>query len=389
MIRDSALPDVAIAGAGLIGLSIAFELAQRGAIVRVYDRGEPARAASWAGAGMLAPYTESARDEALLALCAASLRAYPAFVERVRASGGVDPHLRLDGIVHAAFSAAQSAALEQQASALHARCVACETFDRARTLVLEPWLGTHASSALLVGGEGYVDNRRLGRALAAASAALGVAIVTSDTLRVECDARRALGVRSDLGFTPAGAIVNAAGAWAGALAGVPSESLPRVEPRKGQMLALQTPAGLVRRATWLPGAYVVPRDDGRLLVGATDERAGFDVRVTAQGLRTLLDATLASAPALGDFAVVETWAGLRPATPDGRPFIGATPTAGLYVAAGHYRNGILLAPETARVLCASIAGEPAGDVAAFAFDRAVGAADSAGMETSLHAANGF
>ncbi|MGB8520568.1 MAG: FAD-dependent oxidoreductase, partial [Candidatus Tumulicola sp.] len=145
MIRNSLLPDVAIAGAGLIGLSIAFELAERGAVVRVYDRAAPARAASWAGAGMLAPYTESARDETLLGLCAASLREYPSFVERVRAASGVDPHLRLDGIVHAAFGAEQAAALERRAAELRARGVACERLDRTQTLSREPWLGGHVS----------------------------------------------------------------------------------------------------------------------------------------------------------------------------------------------------------------------------------------------------
>jgi glycine oxidase len=235
--------------------------------------------------------------------------------------------------------------------------------------MLEPWLGRHVSGALCVQGEGCIDNRRLGRALVAACRERGVAIATTSALAIECDARRVLGVRSDLGFTPAGAVVNAAGAWAGALEGVPSHCRPPIEPRKGQMLALQAPAGFVRRATWVPGAYLVPRDDGRLLVGATDERAGFDARVTADGLRTLLDASLAAAPALGSFSVVETWAGLRPATLDGRPFVGPAPLAGLYVAAGHYRNGILLAPATARLLCDVIAGNDSAELAPFSFGR--------------------
>ena len=127
------------------------------------------------------------------------------------------------------------------------------------------------------------------------------------------------------------------------------------------------PRGFVKRTTWVPGAYLVPRDDGRLLVGATVERVGFDTRVTAAGMRGLLDAALAAAPMLGDFTVSETWAGLRPGTPDGRPILGATAIEGLFVATGHYRNGILMAPATAAVIAGAIAGS--AGVEAFAPGR--------------------
>src|SRR5581483_4734374 len=217
---------------------------------------------------------------------------------------------------------------------------------------------------------GHVDNRRLGRALLAACRERGVSMETVATVAVECDARRVLGMRTDVGYTPAGAVVNAAGAWAGHVQGLPAFVLPAIEPRKGQMLALQVPAGFVRRVTWLPGAYVVPRADGRLLVGATDERAGFDERVTAAGMQTILSAALRAAPALGGFSIVETWAGLRPGTADGRPFVGATALQGLFVAAGHYRNGILLAPATARLVCDAIAGAPDARLDAFSLERA-------------------
>ncbi len=223
---------------------------------------------------------------------------------------------------------------------------------------------------MFVGAEGYVDNRRLGRALVAACRQRGVAIARAGSLEIECDDRRVLGVRTDLGFAPAGAIVNAAGAWAGDLSGVPPSSLPPVEPRKGQMLALETPIGFVRHATWVTNGYFVPRDDGRLLVGATDERAGFDVRVTAGGIAALLDSALAAAPSLAGFTVSETWAGLRPGTRDGRPFIGLTPLNGLFVAAGHYRNGILLSPITARLVAECVSGRAGSELAAFSLARA-------------------
>lgn len=342
--------DVIVVGAGLIGLAIAFELAERGASVRVYDRDEPARAASWAGAGMLAPYTERVHDEALLAFCAQSLAEYPAFVRRVHDASGIDANLRLDGVFHAAFDDRSADALREHAQALAARGVQCALLDRAGTLGEAPWLAAGVRAGLLVQGEGQIDNRRLGRALASACATRGVRIERDASVVVECDRRRVLGLRSERGFVAAYAIVNACGAWSGSLAGVPTACVPPIEPIKGQMLALAAPAGFVRRATWLPRAYLVPRDDGRLLVGATAESTGFDERVTADGVRRLLDGALSAAPSLADLAVTETWAGLRPGTPDGRPFLGPTPLDGLILATGHYRNGILLAPATARAI---------------------------------------
>ncbi|HTA39780.1 MAG TPA: glycine oxidase ThiO [Candidatus Acidoferrales bacterium] len=349
--------DVVVAGAGLIGLAVAFELAERGATVRVFDTGEPGRAASWAGAGMLAPYTEAVDDKPFLDLCAASLAAYPAFVERVRSASGIDPKLFLDGIVNAAFDEAQLAHVAARVRDLSGAGVECELLDRTQTLALEPALGANVVGASIVRCEGSVDNRRLGRALLAACVARGVLVSQVTSIGVECDARRALGVRTDRGFVPASAVVNACGAWAGSLEGVPAAFLPPVFPVKGQMLALAVPDGLVRRPVWVPGAYLVPRDDGRLLVGATVESGGFDTRVTAEGMHALLDAALAAAPALRDFTLAETWAGLRPGSPDGRPFIGSTPLDGFYLATGHYRNGILLAPATATFVADAIADE--------------------------------
>ncbi len=361
----NAAGDVAVAGAGLIGLAIAFELAGRGATVRVYDRAEPGRAASWAAAGMLAPFSESTGDDALEALCAASLAEYPAFVERVRDRSGVDPRLHLDGTVHTAFDDAELAAFAARSGELARRGVASEMLDRSQTLAAEPWIGAGVRGAMLVPAEGHVDNRRLGRALAAACRELGVSIARTQSLRVECDARRVLGVRSDDGFTPAAAVINACGAWAGSLDGVPETARPKVEPVKGQMLALEMPVGFVRRVTRVPGAYLVPRDDGRLLVGATVERTGFDARVTAQGVHALLDAVVAAAPSLGAFSISETWAGLRPGSRDGRPFLGQTAVRGLFVASGHYRNGILLAPATARLIAGAVEGRDGRELAPF------------------------
>jgi glycine oxidase len=369
--------DVVVIGAGLIGLAVAFELAERGAAVRVVDRSVPARAASWAAAGMLAPYTEGVRNQALLRLCAASLQEYPAFVERVVRASGIDPRLHLDGVVHAAFDDAHFEQLWRHAHALQTQGVWCGVLYREGVLVAEPWIGASVVGGILIGGEGCVDNRLLGRALLAACETHGVRIEANSTVVVQCDRRRMLGIHTDRGFTSSRAAINACGAWAARVQGVPPQCVPPVEPVKGQMFALNAPAELVRRPTWVPDAYFVPRDDRRVLVGATVERVGYDGRVTAQGLHRLLDAALVAAPSLADFAVTETWAGLRPGTPDGLPFLGPTPLEGLFVAAGHFRNGVLLAPATARLIADAVEGRAPSELADFSLDR-VGTKDERG-----------
>jgi glycine oxidase len=375
--------DVIVIGAGVIGLAIAFELAERGAAVRIYDRAEPGRAASWAAAGMLAPYTERVENGDLVALCAASLQEYPDFAQRVLAASGVDVRLHLDGVLHAAFDARQLEELDTYAQRLSSRHVACELMDRATLLAAEPWLGTHVVGGLAVRGEGCVDNRRLGRSLAAACEARGVTIRRSSAIRVECDQRRALGVHSDLGFTPTTTIVNACGAWAARLPGVPASCVPPIEPVKGEMIALAAPGGLVRRPTWVPNAYLVPREDGRLLIGATSERAGFDERVTARAVHALLDAALVAAPSLAGFTVTESWAGLRPGTPDGLPFLGPTPIQGLFLANGHYRNGVLLAPVTARLIADAVERRAVAALEPFLLARL--GTEELGATRSMHA----
>jgi glycine oxidase len=362
--------DVAIIGAGIIGLSIAFELASRGAFVRVYDTGAPARAASWAAAGMLAPFTERLPDEAMQTLCESSLALYPSFAQTLHNVSSVDPQLRLDGILHTAFTSAALEQLRDRAQTLAGSGHSATVLDRDQTLAAEPVLGKHVAGALLVHGEGQIDNRRLGRALLAACELRGVRLHTGlENVEIECDARRVLGVRTNIGYVPAAAVVNAAGAWSSLIPGVPASCVPPVEPVKGQMLAIEIPKALMRRTTWIPGGYLVPRADGRLLVGATMEHAGYDVRITAGGLSALLSAVLTAAPALRDFAVSESWAGLRPSSPDERPFLGPTELDGYYLATGHYRNGILLAPATARLLADALERGAVEALAPFSLGR--------------------
>lgn len=351
------MSDVAIVGAGLIGCGIAYELAKRGATVTVYDRAEPARAASWAGAGMLAPYSEEVADPALLALCDASLRAYPAYVEELRERTGVDAYLRHEGTLHAACDDAAFGALEAQCAAFRRNGADARVLDRDETLAREPMLAGDIRGAVFVANEAHVDNRRLGRALVAACTAAGVRFERVGDVALEADARRVRGIRTERGFAAASTVVNAAGAWAAHLAGVPPSARVAVRPIAGEMLALAVPKQFTRGLVWSQHVYLVPRDDGRLLIGATSVERDFDVRVTARGVQSLLEIALRVAPVLGTFALVETWAGLRPGSHDGRPYLGATAIDGYVVATGHYRNGILLTPVTAHAIAALIAGE--------------------------------
>jgi len=341
---------IAIIGGGLIGVGIAYELAKRGAAVTVFDRTEPARAASWAGAGMLAPYSEDLPDAALLALCRTSLDMYPEFVAELHERTGVDPHLLRYGTLHVALDANALRALHALAPVFARNGGEVSLLDRAQTLACEPAVARSVRGSLFIANEAQIDNRRLGRALVAASRTLGVRFEQAQALALETDARRVRGLRGAHGFVAATAVINAAGAWSGAIAGVPEQARIPVFPVAGEMLAIAVPRGFARSLIWHGHTYLVPRDDGRLLVGATVRERGFDSRVTAAGLRDLLDAALLAAPALGNFAVVETWAGLRPGTPDKRPYLGATPVEGYFVASGHYRNGILLTPVTAAAL---------------------------------------
>jgi glycine oxidase len=379
MTKDIA--DVVVVGAGLIGLGAAYELAKRGVNVTVFDRAEPARAASWAGAGMLAPFSEELPDPAMLALCREGLAEYPAFVDELREQTGVDARFQRDGTLHVALDDAQLAELSAHAQTFRANGGEVTVLDRSATLAREAMLAKDLAGALFVANEAQVDNRRLGRALLAACTSLGVRVERVDGLALECDARRVRGLRTGYGFTSAATVVNAAGAWAGELPGVPHAARVPVRPVAGEMLALAVPQGALRTLVWLGHRYLVPRSDGRLLVGATVEERGFDARVTAAGLHDLLDAALAVAPALATFAVVETWAGLRPGSHDGRPYVGATALDGYLVASGHYRNGILLAPITARLIAELVTGGRADALAPFAPSREM-------PELATSAANG-
>jgi len=349
---------IVIIGAGLVGLSVAYELAKRGADVRVIEASDSAASASWSGAGRLAPFTDSEGGDEQENFLATALGLYQVFVKELHKRTGVDPLLRIDGIIEVAHDEATATRLRDRVDALTARGIHAHWFEPDEARRLEPSLGPATLGASLIEDEGQIDNRQLGRALRMACVAVGVELVEqAGPVALEADEHKVLGVRAGLRLVAADTVVNAAGAWAGELAGVPPPVRVSIVPVKGQLLTLAMPDRLVTRLVHVPGAYLLPRTDGTLVVGETAEEAGFDVRVDPAVTQRLRDAAVRAMPALGELAISETWAGLRPRSPNGLPFIGATALEGYFVAAGHYRNGILLAPATAVALANVIEGK--------------------------------
>lgn len=349
---------IVVIGAGLVGLSVAYELAKRGAEVRVVEAYDSAASPSWAGAGRLAPFTDSEGGEQEENFLATALGLYQVFVKELHKRTGVDPCLRIDGIIEVAYDEAASVRLHDRAESLVARGIHAHWFEPDEVRRLEPSLGPAMVGASLIEDEGHIDNRQLGHALRMACVDVGVRLEEqAGPVALEADDRRVLGVRSGGKFVAAETVVNAAGAWAGELRGVPPHVRIPIEPVRGQLLFVTTPRRLLARVLSVPGAYMIPRTDGTVVIGEAVEEAGFDTRVDPAATQRLRDAAVRAIPAISELPISETWAGLRPRSPNGRPFIGATALEGYFVAAGHYRNAILLAPATALALANVIEGK--------------------------------
>lgn len=368
--------DVAVVGAGVIGLSAAWRLAQRGASVTVVDP-EPGSGASGVAAGMLAPVTEARLgEESLLGLNLASWARWPAFASEVEAATGDSIGYRADGTLMVAFDADDRAVLDDLAARHRAMGLEVEALRGREARRLEPGLSPRVRSGLLATGERSVDPAALVLALRSAATGAGATLVAAPVLRLVTSSGgeqvvgvalpAAAGTDSER-IIEADTVVLAAGCASATLAGLPDHARPPVRPVKGQVLTLRPPPGdtpvtrtvrgIVRGAT----VYLVPRDDGRVIVGATVEERGWDLRPTAGGAYELLRDTLALVPGLDDAELVAVRAGLRPGSPDDRPMIGPGAVEGLVVATGHHRNGVLLTPVTADAVTAAVCGEPMPD----------------------------
>ena len=345
-------PNVAIIGAGVIGLAIAWRLAARGTPVRVFDRGAAGAGASHAAAGMLAACAEAEPgEEALVALGRESQARWPAFAAELLAASGIDVELRPEGTLLLALTADDQARLTHQLVFQQKLGLPLQWISAADTRRREPHLAGKLAGAVFSPEDTQVDNRKLVAALRVAAEAAGVRLSEYQPVRaISSRSGRVDGIILDDGTkVPADVVVLAAGAWTRSIEGVEAKLRPPVRPIKGQMLALRMDpaAPLLSHVVWAPGAYLVPRRDGRLLVGATVEEKGYDTSLTAGGILTLLEAAWRAVPAIEELPVDEMWVGHRPGSRDDAPILGAGPMDGLIYATGHHRNGILLAPITA------------------------------------------
>jgi glycine oxidase len=340
---------VLVVGAGVVGAAVADELSRRGAEVVVADMRVPAAGSTQAAAGVLAPWIE-AHSGGLLDLGEASLRRYDAFVDRVTAEGGMPVEYQRRGTLEVALTSAQEHALRQDAARYTATGVTHAWLDAAALRAAEPGVGPDARAALLLPEQGYVQARALTEALLRAAGRRGA--VCHSATRVTSLTPTSEGVTAETlsGALHADCAVLAAGSWSSGDAFRPVAATP-VTPVRGQLLHLSAPAPLSTRVLWGADCYLVPWQDGSLLVGATVEHVGFDERPTEEGVDGLRRAAAALLPASATAALREVRVGLRPGTSDHLPIIGrASASPRVVFATGHYRNGVLLAPITAELV---------------------------------------
>jgi glycine oxidase len=343
--------DVIVIGAGIVGCAIAYELARRGVSVEVIDERMVGMGATQASAGMLAPYIEAHEESPLFDLTVRSLNLFDQFVERVSSESGIPIPYRRTGTLTVVTGAADMSTLRRTAGALARRGVEADLLDAAAARIEEPHLAADAAGGLLIRAHGFVAVHDLTRAVAAAARRHGAQLVEQSRVRRISRVNGDIAVDTDRGSLRGDAVVLAAGSWSGgiAIAGVAS-GVP-VRPVRGQLMYLAWNGTPLRRVLWAQRCYMVPWDDGTVLVGATTEDAGFDERVTVAGVRDLLEAACELTPQARTASFTGARAGLRPATADGLPVIGAsTVLPGLMYATGHYRNGVLLSPLTAQLV---------------------------------------
>jgi glycine oxidase len=353
---------ILIVGAGVAGLAVGWRLASAGIPVEILERGLAGRGATWASAGMIASGAELGTEKNAVAQFAREARAkWPGFAESLEAASGSRIFYRETGSLMVAESAARARALENQATALAREGAAATWVGTAELRRREPLLSPDLLGALHIADDAQVDNRAL-------SDALRIALTNAGgVLREHCDVRalaiqhgRALGVLTSEGVIASDIVVLACGAWVNLIGGIGPDDLPPVKPAKGQMAACEAPAStaLPQALIWADDVYLVPRGR-RLFIGATVEDASFDTSVSRDARDHLLAAAKRVIPSLAEWRLAEMWAGLRPRTPDDAPVLGATAVAGLFVAGGQFRNGILFAPAVADAICALVLGQSA------------------------------
>ncbi|GAA0894879.1 MULTISPECIES: glycine oxidase ThiO [Streptomyces violaceusniger group] len=354
--------DALVIGGGIIGLVTAWRAAQRGLRTALVDPA-PGGGAAWVAAGMLAAVTElHYGEQTLLRLNMASARRYPDFVAELEEAGGQDVGHRASGTLAVAFDADDRAHLRELHTFQQGLGLESEWLTGRECRRLEPMLSPGVHGGLRVAGDHQVDPRRLTAALLTACERAGVAFHRHRAERLLLDGDRATGVELTGGTRLAAErTVLAAGSLSGRLAGVPEDVLPPVRPVKGQVVRLSVPeryapflSRTVRAVVRGGPVYLVPRENGELVIGATSEELGWDTTVTAGGVYELLRDAHEVVPGITELPLVETSAGLRPGSPDNAPMLGPTALPGLLLATGHFRNGVLLTPITGDVMAEAL-----------------------------------
>ena len=347
----SSAPNVVVVGSGIVGCAVAYELARRGAKITVLDDREPGLGATQASAGMLAPHLEALDAGPLRALTTQGLHRFDAFVARLSDDSGLRVEYRRTGSLSVALSDADAAALAETITCLRELGVAAELLEARALRREEPSLSPAATGGLLIAPHGYVAPAALTRACVEAAQRFGARVERAGRVtRIERHGAVASAETPDERFE-ADYIVLAAGSWSGCVDVQGAARRVPVHPVRGQLVELRCDRAVLRRVTWSDRCYLVPRDEGSVLVGATVEHVGFDERTTAGGVSDLLAAARAVAPALADAAFAGARAGLRPGSEDGLPIVGASVAVPqLIYATGHFRNGVLLAPLTAELV---------------------------------------
>lgn len=359
--------DAVFVGGGVIGLCCAWRAAQRGARVAVLERAEPPAGATNVAAGMLAPVGELTFGEPeLLELTLASARLYPEFVAELEAASGESTGYSRQGALHVALDRDEAAQLRRVHDLQRSLDLEAQWLAPRQCRELEPGLTPSCNGGVLAAGEASIDPRALARALAAALAAAGGELRTGrEVVAGLFEGERLVGVRAAGGEElRAERVVLANGAWSGATEWLPEHARPPVRPVKGEVLELRGRDGAPAPAERILAServYLVPREDGRLIVGATVEERGFDTTVSAGGILELLREAYRLLPDVAEMELIGSLAGLRPGTPDNLPLIGPGAIEGLVLATGHFRNGILLAPLTGEAVALRLAGEPLPD----------------------------
>jgi len=376
--------DAIVVGGGTIGLACAWRAARRGLRVRVLERDTPGAGATHIAAGMLAPVGEANwGEEALVRIALASARDWSRFAAELERDSGLESGYEPRGALHVALDRDEAEELRRRFELMASVDLSVEWLRPRDCRSLEPGLSPSVAAGVHLPGEAAVDPRLLVPALVAAvEEAGGEIVVQADVVDALFEGEGIAGVvTADGREHRAERVVLASGAWAGASAWLPASARPPVRPVKGQLLVLRgNPEQTVsERIITTERVYLVPRPDGRLIVGATVEERGFDLQVTAGGVHELLREAYRTLPDVAELELVEALAGLRPGTPDNAPLVGPGAIDGLLLATGHFRNGILLTPGTAETIAAMLAGEPAPPEAHLAHPGRFGADSAPGL----------